>query len=180
MSDPAPKSHAEPPRPETPGDSACGFAAAERVDVGKAGDSPALAAVETAAAPIASNPPDARDAPRFGLRRNDQLVVGAALAIGLALMAVHWARLSGWGMRPIEIDRQPPLEFQYRLEINTADRLDWAQLPGIGETLAERIVADRETNGHFATIDDLRRVKGIGPKTIDRLRPWLRAGDTAP
>lgn len=83
-------------------------------------------------------------------------------------------------MRPIEVDRQPPLQFEHRLDINAADALDWAQLPGIGETLAERIVADREEHGPFRSIDELLRVKGIGPKTLEALRPWLRVGAAPP
>ncbi|MEX0718388.1 MAG: helix-hairpin-helix domain-containing protein [Planctomycetaceae bacterium] len=133
-------------------------------------------------APIGVEPlaPESGDVPRLGLRRGDQLVLGVVIAVALALMAVHWARLGGWGMRPIEIERQPPLVFEHRLDVNVADRLDWTQLPGIGETLADRIVADREANGPFESIDDVRRVKGIGPKTIEALRPWLRVGDDVP
>lgn len=138
------------------------------------------ASVESAPDHADADDPATSDASRLGLRRSDQLVLGTVIAMALALMAVHWARLGGWGMRPIEIERQPPLVFEHRLDVNAADRLDWTQLPGIGETLADRIVADRETHGPFDSIDELRRVKGIGPKTIEALRPWLRVGGDVP
>jgi competence protein ComEA len=48
------------------------------------------------------------------------------------------------------------------------------QLPGIGETLAHRIVETRETGGPFPSPDDLRRVRGIGPKKLEEIRPYLR------
>ena len=41
--------------------------------------------------------------------------------------------------------------------------------------LAGKIVADREANGPFADLDDLDRVHGIGPKTIDQLRDFADA-----
>ena len=46
-------------------------------------------------------------------------------------------------------------------------------MPGIGEQLSKRIVADREMNGPFRDFDDLRRVRGIGPKTLDGMKPYL-------
>jgi len=45
-------------------------------------------------------------------------------------------------------------------------------LPGIGEKMAIRIVEERK-NGPFANLDDLQRVKGIGPKKAEKMRPWL-------
>jgi competence protein ComEA len=51
-----------------------------------------------------------------------------------------------------------------------------SQLEGIGPTLAQRIIADRKQNGPFADVEDLVRVRGIGPKTIVRLKPWLTVG----
>jgi len=59
------------------------------------------------------------------------------------------------------------------LDLNsaTAEQLD--ELPGIGPALAERIVAYRAEHGSFAQIDQLNEVKGIGEKTLEKLRPHL-------
>ena len=57
-----------------------------------------------------------------------------------------------------------------RLNVNTATASELELLPGIGPALAGRIVEDREVNGTFNSVDDLDRVKGIGPKTIERIR----------
>lgn len=62
------------------------------------------------------------------------------------------------------------------LAINSADSASLIALPGIGPALAGRIVAYRARHGFFGTIDDLTKVKGIGPAKLDRLRPYLRAG----
>jgi competence protein ComEA len=47
------------------------------------------------------------------------------------------------------------------------------QLPGIGESYAERIILDREDHGSYTSVDDLMRVKGIGKKTMERIRPFV-------
>ena len=57
-----------------------------------------------------------------------------------------------------------------KININTATRAELELLPGIGPSLAERIIAERDRSGPFTRIEDLGRVRGIGSKTIDRLR----------
>ena len=109
----------------------------------------------------------------FQFNRSDQVFIGIAAILALGLMSVQWAQLSGWGMQPIEIEQIPPQQFDYRIDINSAEWIEWVQMRGIGETLANRIIEDREQNGPFESIDDLQRVKGIGPKTIEKLRPWI-------
>ncbi len=47
-------------------------------------------------------------------------------------------------------------------------------LPGVGETLAKRIVESRAAEGRFADVEELQRVRGIGPKTLERMKPYLR------
>ncbi len=47
-------------------------------------------------------------------------------------------------------------------------------VPGIGKVTADRIVKWRETNGPFRRIEDLIKVKGIGDKTFDKLRPYIK------
>lgn len=56
------------------------------------------------------------------------------------------------------------------VNINTADAATLQELPGIGPALADRIVAEREAHGWFASVDDLMRVSGIGSKKLDGIR----------
>ena len=107
------------------------------------------------------------------LQRRDQLFIGVLLLVALLLMCWHWVRLSGWGMQPVEIERLDPQPYQYKIDVNRAPWIEWTLLEGIGETLAHRIVDDRDRNGPFRSVDDLSRVKGIGPKTLARIRPHL-------
>jgi len=60
-------------------------------------------------------------------------------------------------------------------DINRATEAEWDELPGIGPAKARAIVEDRERNGPFRSIDDLARVKGIGPKLLERLREAIEA-----
>lgn len=61
------------------------------------------------------------------------------------------------------------------LDLNLADARDIAELPGIGDKMAARIVEDRTKNGPFCSVEQLDRVKGIGKKTVERLGPMLQA-----
>lgn len=63
-----------------------------------------------------------------------------------------------------------------RIDINSATAAELDLLPGIGPALAERILASRRDIGPFRSIDDLDRVKGIGPRTIEKLRAHISIG----
>lgn len=65
----------------------------------------------------------------------------------------------------------PVMAFAGQVNINTADaETISAELKGIGLTKAEAIVAYRTKHGPFRSVDDLSLVKGIGEKTVDKLR----------
>jgi len=73
------------------------------------------------------------------------------------------------------VDRAEPQSVRYVVDINAAAWPEIAQLPGIGETLARRIVESRENRGPFLDHEDLqRRVQGIGPRRLDTIRPYLK------
>jgi competence ComEA-like helix-hairpin-helix protein len=61
------------------------------------------------------------------------------------------------------------------VDVNTASEAELQQLPGIGPVLAKRIV-DTRAAAKFEKVDDLRRVPGIGAKTLEKLRPHVRCG----
>lgn len=60
-----------------------------------------------------------------------------------------------------------------QLDLNVATEAELALLPGIGPVSAARILADRKRNGPFLSVEDFVRVPGIGPKTLDKCRPFL-------
>jgi len=60
------------------------------------------------------------------------------------------------------------------VNVNTATAEDLERLPGIGPVLARRIIAHRDQQGLFRTLDDLIEVQGFGRKLLRRLEPVLR------
>lgn len=76
----------------------------------------------------------------------------------------------GWMAVPTRLALGVPLD------INRASVDELALVPGINEQLAERIVALRGSTGGFLKLEDIRAVKGIGPATVRRLRPYLTVG----
>lgn len=59
-----------------------------------------------------------------------------------------------------------------KININIASRDDLDQIPGVGPALADRIIAARKRKP-FARPEDLIEVSGIGPKTFEKMRPWV-------
>ena len=64
-----------------------------------------------------------------------------------------------------------------RLNINAASAEDLAVLPGIGEKIAQRIVAYREQHGSFTAVEDLRNVSGIGEKRLEAILEYITVGE---
>jgi competence protein ComEA len=58
------------------------------------------------------------------------------------------------------------------INVNTATADELQRLPGVGPVMASAIIAARAA-APFASVDDLRKVKGIGPKTLEKLRPFV-------
>ena len=69
-----------------------------------------------------------------------------------------------------ENDSNPQTEI---ININTAEKQNLVKLPKIGTVTAERIIRFRDDYGPFKSIDDLLKVKGIGPKTLEKLKPQI-------
>lgn len=114
------------------------------------------------------------------LRRADQWVVAVVVALSLVAVAGYWAMRGGPGGELIEIETDEEVDeglrrtARYSVDINSADWPEFEPLPGVGERLARRIVESRATEGPFRSVEDLQRVRGMGEKTIERLRPYLR------
>ncbi len=99
-----------------------------------------------------------------------------AILIGSGLLSVigWWIGHGGGRGRTVEIEQAAPQTAHFQVDINKADWPELATLPGVGRKMAERIVQAREQNGPYRDLDDLRRVRGIGARTLETLRPYLR------
>lgn len=67
-----------------------------------------------------------------------------------------------------------PKVIPHDVNINTADKKLLTELPGIGPVTAEAIIDYRTTNGQFKSLNELTKVKGIGVKTLAKLKPYLQ------
>jgi len=104
------------------------------------------------------------------------VVLALVVVAGVAYRAITYLRL---GREPLEVvPAAPPT---YRVNVNTADWVKLLLVPGLGESLAKRIVALRdERGGRFEHLDDLLAVRGIAEKKLANLRPFLFIGPTDP
>jgi len=70
---------------------------------------------------------------------------------------------------PITVEKSSTAASTAKININQATAEELQELPGIGPTLAKRIVEYRDAQGPFQSVDDLVQVKGIGPVMLSRL-----------
>jgi len=106
----------------------------------------------------------------------------AAMVALMAVVGLAHARLHAVPVTPSHSLTQQPtppalaaraLREGSPVELNQADAPTLELLPGIGPALAARILASKREDGEFHSVDDLLRVRGIGPRRLDALRPLL-------
>lgn len=101
--------------------------------------------------------------PRF--RERARAAASIALVAALVMVAARAAvRASGSAAQVIRPDP---------VDVNAASPDELALLPRVGPSLAAAIVGDRDARGPFRSVNDLDRVKGIGPATLEALRPHV-------
>ncbi|MEZ6058905.1 MAG: helix-hairpin-helix domain-containing protein [Planctomycetaceae bacterium] len=104
--------------------------------------------------------------------RRDQRVLFILGIVFFVIIGARWVMMTR-RPEPLPWQRGEAFDRLFRVDVNSATWIEWNQLEGIGPGYAHRIVADRQVNGPFASIDDVTRVPGIGASTLDRIRPWL-------
>lgn len=158
--------------PTVTGEGAASFRPApDKVTVRLAGDLPrpgvyalpkgasALAAIKMTL-PAAAGSATVNDLPLHPLASGDVVTVRAAESktpvISITRMPVRERMLLGIPLHPDELEQG-----------------DWALLPGIGQVLSERIVADRHKNGAFGSLEGVLRVPGVGSGKLSRIRRYF-------
>lgn len=111
-----------------------------------------------------------RDESGHWLRFSDQRTVAGLVAVGLVVLLVgRW-----YGVRePLEEPVRESLLVEFLVDVNRAESAELALLPGIGSTLAERIIRSRQQEGWFSSPGQLQRVSGIGPKKVEQVASYL-------
>lgn len=134
------------------------------------------------------HPPGAR-----ALTRSEQLgvLLTALLLLGLAILRLEFTESLPDGALPQgaslvdsllrasagalddQARRSRPLEEGERLDPNRSEEWELDRLPGVGPGLARSMVRSRTEEGPFQSVEDLLRVRGIGPATLERIGPFL-------
>jgi competence ComEA-like helix-hairpin-helix protein len=73
----------------------------------------------------------------------------------------------------LHANKKPPLQ---PVNLNTATALELQQVPGIGPSTADKILKVRKSYGQVKSVDDLRAIKGIGPKRMEKMRKYVTVG----
>jgi comEA protein len=98
------------------------------------------------------------------MRGRRQLYVVLLCCVFLSLVCVS-----------VEAKKKPPL---HPINLNTANSEQLQEVPGIGPATADKILKMRKSYGAFKSVDDLRAIKGIGPKRLEKMRKYLTVGKT--
>lgn len=88
-------------------------------------------------------------------------------------MVVYVPTVGEEGIGEVVAMGQSSTQDEGKVAINTADVVGLQQLPGIGPTKAEAIIAYREENGPFKEMNDLLNVSGIGIKSLEKLEGFV-------
>lgn len=106
--------------------------------------------------------------------RRSQPVIAALAGAGLVAIAGWYVAQGGLRGGLVHHDAAPAASGGFTVNINAAPATELAVLPGLGPATAARIVDHRREHGPFTSIEGLLDVPGIGPSTLDALRPHLR------
>lgn len=114
------------------------------------------------------------------MNRNERILLG----IGCLLCAAVFLALSFSGKEPVKITPEQVAlqesvenaEEQIVFDLNRITNDQLCLLPGIGETLAERILEYRWVHGRFESLEELLKIEGISEKKLDAIRDRLLIG----
>ncbi|MCH2181299.1 MAG: helix-hairpin-helix domain-containing protein [Mariniblastus sp.] len=107
------------------------------------------------------------------LRRSDQPMVAALMLVALLGMGGYFWLQSTRQAGLVDIDRAPSRTVHFKVDINTAEWPELANLPGIGPTYARSIVEYRQQHGPFRSHEALMAIAGIGPGKLKQICPYL-------
>jgi len=103
------------------------------------------------------------------MSKREILVLVILIAVLIALNIVNYAKRERLKANTLVVVE----EIAVKIPINSAQTDELDVLPGIGPALAGRIVAYRKEHGPFKTVEDIKKVKGIGNKLFEKMLPFI-------
>ncbi len=93
-------------------------------------------------------------------------LLGIGLSVGIFLSKNY--QYEHYTIRPLSKEVKV-----YKINLNLANEYEFDNLPGVGPKLAAEIIRDRNANGRFNSVEDINRVKGIGPAKFKKIEEYL-------
>ncbi|MFB6291722.1 MAG: ComEA family DNA-binding protein [Candidatus Bipolaricaulia bacterium] len=129
------------------------------------------------------------------LKKSDRVVLLVGIFLGCVALAHPYlktflssrptkAGLSQVNGKPVKLEKVKVkipkfVKVDKTIDLNTAGKDKLTELSGVGPVLSERIVAYRDAHGDFTSLEELEKVNGIGPTTVDRIGKRLKVGDSS-
>jgi len=121
----------------------------------------------------------------WGWQKPQRIGLAILLALGLVLLLIQWQRWTTRLRPDLEAEHNSLPELEILIDPNTATTASLARIPGVGLKTAEGIVAYRQQHvtvappPAFKKLSDLEVVPGIGKKTVELMRPWLKLEESS-
>ena len=124
----------------------------------------------------------------WGWSRANVIACAVLGLLVLGLILWQWSSRTHYLGADIEVEEHKVEASSARIDPNIAGVAELMAMPGIGPALADRIVSyRRDYQGRhgpearaFAKLDDLQKVKGIGPRTAEKMEPYLEFQEATP
>ena len=107
------------------------------------------------------------------LQRAVCIALGVLAAALMACVVFRYASAGGSGGLSLAPAALTEVSHYGLIDLNHASEQELQTLPGIGETLARRIVEYREENGGFQSEEDVLAVRGVGAATYEKIEPYI-------
>jgi len=115
----------------------------------------------------------------LSLTKKEKIIIASMACAVILGAAVHIikVRSSGFAPEPVQKLIEESKKNRPVININKAGENDLLCLEGIGPAMANTIVTYREKNGPFLTKEDIKKVKGIGPKKYEAMKDRISTRD---
>jgi competence protein ComEA len=116
----------------------------------------------------------------FDLKRQERAVLillASALALGLCIAVYQRSHRHPYiKIGKFDLERESSAG-RRKIDINTAPAEELETIKKIGKVIADRIVEYRQSHGSFASIEEIRKVKGIGQSLFDKIKDEITIGE---
>jgi comEA protein len=110
----------------------------------------------------------------FNLEKREKFIILVLLVILLAgiIFGLYQKRVVYVDAKPDNLiySAQEPISEKLKININESDAAGIMKLKGVGSVVAGRIIEYRQVSGRFLSVEDLKKVKGIGPKLYEKIK----------